>query len=74
MRKKILIVNRRALEPLSELLQLQGHSVEEVQRGKEALEAVRRGKHDLIIASFLFDGLSILENVKAIRPAVPPVP
>jgi CheY-like chemotaxis protein len=72
--KKILVVDHPSvgLNTVSELLRLQGYHVEEAE-SENALRILCHEQYALIISDVLSDGLCVLENAKAVSPAVPVV-
>ena len=60
------------LDVYSEMLSAAGHDVETASTGDEVLEKVRATAYDLLLTDLVFpptDGLTILREVKRIRPS-----
>lgn len=75
MKGKILIVDdeKTALKSLSEILRLEGYSVETKEDGQSALEILPNGNFDLIILDLQMPGMSGIELLKEVAKQSPDV-
>jgi DNA-binding NtrC family response regulator len=63
----------QVVESCAELLTHAGHSVDVATTGGEVLDRVREGRYDLVLQDLVFppsDGLTLLREVKQIRPSL----
>ena len=66
---KILVVDddRQIRRVMRKMLVAQGYAVNDARSGEEALEMLRRGRHDLVLLDLAMPGMGGLEACRAIR-------
>jgi two-component system KDP operon response regulator KdpE len=66
---KILVVDddQQIRRVMRKMLQTQGYAVNDARSGEEALEVLRRGRHDLVLLDLAMPGMGGLEACRAIR-------
>ena len=74
--QRVLVADDDALsrEFLTEALKTQGHNVEAVSDGQQALERAQRGEFDLVVADVRMPGMSGVDLVREIGQNIPDLP